>query len=282
MRSCAGSPSTSTGEKVTVPTWRARDVTREIDVVEEVARFRMEDVPFTYPLRREMFGSLTRNQRFQRRVEDISVRVRLLGGRTRPDLVERDPDREALRLLEPYQRRARCAADVAAPGPVDAARRNVELGLERIALFEVARVYLPSGAPLPTERIHVAAIAQGGFARAKGVVEALARALDFEAPFRAAPHDCSTRRGRGAATTGGLVGSASPVAAWRVSGAASSSSSTSSRLPRMNPCSSDDVGAYPRRAPGSCVRRSTSTCRCRPPGAPRGRLPGRSSGKPAS
>ncbi|HKG09558.1 MAG TPA: phenylalanine--tRNA ligase subunit beta, partial [Gaiellaceae bacterium] len=37
---------------VTVPTWRARDVTREIDVVEEVARFRLEKVPFTLPLRR--------------------------------------------------------------------------------------------------------------------------------------------------------------------------------------------------------------------------------------
>jgi Phenylalanyl-tRNA synthetase beta subunit len=39
-----------------VPTWRARDVTREIDVVEEVARFRLEDVPFTLPERRAMFG----------------------------------------------------------------------------------------------------------------------------------------------------------------------------------------------------------------------------------
>src|SRR5262249_55847974 len=37
------------GDSVVVPTWRARDVTREIDVVEEVARFRLEDVPFTLP-----------------------------------------------------------------------------------------------------------------------------------------------------------------------------------------------------------------------------------------
>ena len=34
---------------VTVPSWRARDVRREIDVVEEVARFRLEDVPATLP-----------------------------------------------------------------------------------------------------------------------------------------------------------------------------------------------------------------------------------------
>ena len=126
-----------------------------------------------------------------------------------PSLVERDPDREALRLLEPISAELAVLRTTLLPSLVDAARRNVELGLERIDLFEVARVYLPSGAPLPTERIHVAAIAQGGFARAKGVVEALARALDFEAPFRAAPHELF-HPSRSAATTGGLVGELHP------------------------------------------------------------------------
>src|SRR5947207_2274091 len=56
---------------VVVPTWRARDVTREIDVVEEVARFRLEDVPFTLPKRREMFGTLTREQQLRRRVAEV-------------------------------------------------------------------------------------------------------------------------------------------------------------------------------------------------------------------
>ena len=56
---------------VTVPTWRARDVTREIDVVEEVARFRLDDVPFTLPLRRSMTGRLTREQRLRRLAEDV-------------------------------------------------------------------------------------------------------------------------------------------------------------------------------------------------------------------
>ena len=39
---------------VTVPTWRARDVTREIDLVEEVARTVLDRVPFTLPLRRHV------------------------------------------------------------------------------------------------------------------------------------------------------------------------------------------------------------------------------------
>ena len=48
---------------VTVPTWRARDVTREIDLVEEVARVVLDRVPHTMPLRRSVAGHLTREQR---------------------------------------------------------------------------------------------------------------------------------------------------------------------------------------------------------------------------
>ena len=57
--------------EVAAPTWRARDVTREVDVVEEVARLRLDDVPFTLPARREMFGALTAAQRLRRRIEDL-------------------------------------------------------------------------------------------------------------------------------------------------------------------------------------------------------------------
>ena len=74
VRACsAGSASTADGEDVVVPTWRARDVTREIDVVEEIARFRLEDVPTRCRARREMFGRLTREQALRRRVEDVLV-----------------------------------------------------------------------------------------------------------------------------------------------------------------------------------------------------------------
>ena len=60
-------------DRVTVPTWRARDVTREVDLVEEIARVRLDEVPFTLPRRSEMFGSLTPVQRFRRRIEDVLV-----------------------------------------------------------------------------------------------------------------------------------------------------------------------------------------------------------------
>ena len=58
---------------VTVPTWRARDVTREIDLVEEIARTVLDSVPHTTPLRRDVAGHLTKDQRLRRLVEDVLV-----------------------------------------------------------------------------------------------------------------------------------------------------------------------------------------------------------------
>ena len=196
------------GKQVTTPTWRARDVTREVDVVEEIARFRLAAVPFTYPLRRAMFGRLTRDQRFRRRVEEVLTGLGFSEVYT-PSLVERDPDSEALRLLEPISAELAVLRATLLPSLVDAARRNAELGNERIDLFEIARVYLPSRGPLPIERIHVAGITQGAYSRAKGLVEALARALKFEAPFRAEVH-LLFHPSRSAATTGGVVGELHP------------------------------------------------------------------------
>ncbi len=65
---------------VTVPTWRARDVTREVDLVEEVARVVLDRVPHTMPLRRFVAGHLTAEQRFRRALEDVLVGAGFTGG----------------------------------------------------------------------------------------------------------------------------------------------------------------------------------------------------------
>ena len=53
-------------------------------------------------------------------------------------------------------------------GLVEAARVNVDAGNEGIRLFELARVYLPTGEQLPEERWRVGGIAEGGFEAAAG------------------------------------------------------------------------------------------------------------------
>jgi phenylalanyl-tRNA synthetase beta chain len=190
------------GERVVVPTWRARDVTREIDVVEEVGRFRLEDVPFRLPRRRAMFGRLSKAQRVRRRIQDVLVGFGYSEAYTW-SLLPEDPDPNAVRLQEPISSEQAVLRTALIDGLTASAERNLDVGNEEIALFELAHVYLPSGEQLPEERWHVAGIAQDGFAFAKGTVEGLYAALGIEPTFE--PANDLRRPGRGARTPEGWV-----------------------------------------------------------------------------
>ncbi|MCY4085528.1 MAG: phenylalanine--tRNA ligase subunit beta [Actinomycetia bacterium] len=168
------------GWSVTTPTWRARDVTREVDIVEEVARVHgLEKIPFTLPARRQMFGQLTQEQRLRRLVEDVMVGAGFSEAYTW-SLVGRDANPDALRLPTPLSAEHAMLRTTLVEGLIDAARRNLDAGNERVALFEIARVYLPTGEPLPEERWRLGAIVEGGYGRAKGAVEAVHAALKLE------------------------------------------------------------------------------------------------------
>ncbi|MGZ4399125.1 MAG: phenylalanine--tRNA ligase subunit beta, partial [Gaiellaceae bacterium] len=171
---------------VTVPTFRARDVTREIDVIEEVARVHLDEVPFTLPARRAMWGRLSREQRLRRQIEDVLVGLGLSEAYTF-SLVEEDADPRALRLPEPLSAEHAVLRTSLLRGLVASAQRNLDAGNAGIALFEIARVYLASDQELPEEPVRVGAVLEGGFSRAKGVVEALFRALHAEPRFRPEP-----------------------------------------------------------------------------------------------
>ena len=164
---------------VTVPTWRARDVTREIDLVEEVARVVLDRVPHTMPLRRSVAGHLTREQRHRRLVEDVLVGSGFSEAYTW-SLVAADPDPSALRLADPMSGDQAILRTTLLDGLIAAARENVDAGNDGIALFELARVYLPSGEALPEERWRVGGIVDGGFTTARGAVEAIYGALHLE------------------------------------------------------------------------------------------------------
>jgi phenylalanyl-tRNA synthetase beta chain len=193
---------------VIVPTWRARDVTREADVVEEIARVHLDEIPFTLPVRTAMFGRLTPEQRLRRTVEDALAGAGFDEAYTW-SLAADDPRPDALRLPEPLSAEHAVLRTSLLPGLVDAARRNLDAGNERIALFEIARVYLPSAEALPDERRHVGAIAEGGFARAKGAVETLFAALGAELTAERTRRD-ELHPGKAAAVPGGWVGELHP------------------------------------------------------------------------
>jgi phenylalanyl-tRNA synthetase beta chain len=194
--------------EVTVPSWRARDVTREVDLVEEVGRFRLDEIPFTLPKRRAMFGRLSEQQRLRRLVEDVLVGAGLSEAYT-SSLVAEDLDLDAIRLPERLSAEQAVLRTTLLPSLIDAVRRNLDAGNEEIGLFELARVYLPRSEPRPREPWHVAAVVDGGFERAKGMVEVLYAALRLKPRFGRGEHPL-LHPGKTARLAAGVVGELRP------------------------------------------------------------------------
>jgi phenylalanyl-tRNA synthetase beta chain len=187
---------------IVTPTWRARDVTREADLVEEVTRiYGLERVPFTLPLRSAMRGRMTKEQRLRRVVEDALVGAGFCEAYT-SSLVPEDPHPNAIRLPDPLSSEQAVLRTTLLPSLISAAERNVHARNEDIALFEIARVYLPADEPLPDERWHLGGIVEGGFARAKGAVEVVHAALHLS-PEVARTRDPKLHPGKAAALTSG-------------------------------------------------------------------------------
>jgi phenylalanyl-tRNA synthetase beta chain len=195
---------------VTVPTWRASDVNREIDLIEEVARVHgLEKIPFTLPIRSAMFGRLTPDQRLRRLVEDVLVGAGFSEAYTL-SLSASDPDGRALRLPDPLTSEHAVLRTTLLHGLVAAARHNVNMGNDEIRLFEIARVYLPAD-DLPDERRRVSGIAAGGFSVVRGAIETLFRTLKVEPTFERAELPF-LHPGKGARVQGGWLGELHPTA----------------------------------------------------------------------
>jgi phenylalanyl-tRNA synthetase beta chain len=139
---------------VTVPPERHYDVTREVDLIEEVGRLHGFDrhLPTTLPETSERIGGLSREQRLRRRAEDA---LRDLGfdqivgwsftdpaefGRLR--LGEGDPRSNPVLLANPLSEDQSAMRTTLLGSLLDAASRNLARGRDAVALFESGGVYL--------------------------------------------------------------------------------------------------------------------------------------------
>ena len=177
-------------------------------MVEEIARERLEAVPFTLPERREMFGALTPLQRLRRRVEDVLAGLGLTETYT-PSLRPDDRDPNAWRLPEPISAELAVLRTSLLPSLVDAAGRNVELGAEDVALFEIARVFLPE-ASCPTS---TCTSPRSSTAAGAGRKASSRRSTPRSTPSRASsgPSDDLLHPGKAATLGSGLVGELHPA-----------------------------------------------------------------------
>jgi phenylalanyl-tRNA synthetase beta chain len=150
------------GLDVLVPAFRRNDVTREADLVEEVARIDgLEKLPATLPARRGSAGRLSTAQRLRRRAVDALVGRGMYetvgwsfteaGLADRLRLAPDDPRRRFVVLENPMSEDHSVLRTTLAGALLDAARHNAARGRPDLALFEAGTVYLDEGAKLPHE-----------------------------------------------------------------------------------------------------------------------------------
>jgi phenylalanyl-tRNA synthetase beta chain len=239
------------GLDVGVPALRRQDVTREVDLIEEVARIDgLERLPATLPARRGAAGRLTHAQRVRRAAEDA------LAGRglheivgwsfTEPSLLDRLrlPADHAMRGVVALENPLSDGQSIMRPtllgSLLDAARHNVARNGPDVAIFESGTVYRVDenpAHPLADEHHALGALLTGELVprswrggpgeadlfAAKGLLEALLdrfhvewsvepRAWPFLHPGRSAAVLACAHQGAGGRTLG-FLGEVHPLVA---------------------------------------------------------------------
>jgi phenylalanyl-tRNA synthetase beta chain len=140
--------------EVTVPPDRHYDVTREIDLIEEVARVHGidEHLPTTLPAVAGRVGGLGRQQRLRRRAEDglrdlgfdqvVGWSFTDPGEPARLRLPLDDLRSASVLLSNPLSEEQSAMRTMVIGSLLDVASRNLARGTERVALFEAGSVYL--------------------------------------------------------------------------------------------------------------------------------------------
>jgi phenylalanyl-tRNA synthetase beta chain len=196
---------TADGLDATVPHFRRNDVTREADLIEEVARIDgVDNLPATLPLRRGASGRLTPWQQLRRKTADTLVGAGLhevIGWSwSPPELADRlrlpadDHRRQALAVENPMSAEHSLLRTTLLGGLLDVAQRNVTRGIADVAIFESGAVFVPSDArDLPHEP-HTLGVLLTGALRPATWVEPRPPKADFFAAKGVLAHLLDTLR----------------------------------------------------------------------------------------
>ncbi|HZZ71558.1 MAG TPA: phenylalanine--tRNA ligase subunit beta [Pirellulales bacterium] len=175
--------------EVIPPSWR-QDLTREIDLIEEVARIHGYDqipedvrVPMA-PSQRSLRDRVLAKARTVLAAAGFDEALTL-------SVVEGDwseafspwSKEPALALQTPILRRADALRRSLAPSLLGARKTNESLSNTHCELFETAKIYLARDAQLPEEKLLLSLVSSRDYGELKGVVEALLAALHVSMPL---------------------------------------------------------------------------------------------------
>ncbi len=188
---------------VKVPSWRKYDVTREIDLIEEVVRiYGMKNVVSTYPL---MHSEIERNFDYDRlnEVREFLTSLGLNEAINYSFIGEKLYGyfglsiENLIKIANPLSEEWVYMRDKVFPSLVQNAVLNINRNEKDVLLFEVAKVFESRGEKLPEEPLHLGILLTGrvseglfgerkvDFYDLKGVVESLFEFLKIEGEFKA-------------------------------------------------------------------------------------------------
>ncbi|MBW1921960.1 MAG: phenylalanine--tRNA ligase subunit beta [Deltaproteobacteria bacterium] len=198
--------------QVRPPAFRV-DITREVDLVEEVARMEgYQKIPVTFPRLRGGAGPLSRDLVLRDRVRAAMVGFGfseiITYSFVSPEALDilhgpgQDPSTEAVKLLNPLSSEQSVMRTSLLPGLLAAMKNNALRGEKEIKIFEWGKVFrVTAEGPLPEERPFLGVLMMGVFQRKawyntlravdfydmKGVAEAILQEIGVgEAVFRKA------------------------------------------------------------------------------------------------
>ncbi len=176
---------------VIAPSWR-RDLTREIDLIEEVARiYGYEAIPEDVSVPMAPSAKRREDRVFEKIRHaltasgiDEAMTLSVVDEKT-SSLLSPWTDAEPLRSSMPVIRGADYLRRSLMPSLLAARRTNEALANTEIELFEIAKVYLPRVGELPSEEIMLAITSGRDYAAIKGIIESLAVELKINDPLEA-------------------------------------------------------------------------------------------------
>ena len=193
---------------VTVPTFRV-DVTRDIDLVEEIARLEgYNNIPTTFPridtAERRSNPALDLRDRVRQLMtgfgftEAINYSFHSLQSPEQLKIPSGDDRRRMVRVLNPLTEDQAAMRTTLVPGLLESVRRNLSWGTRDLKLFEIGKVFFAAGTPaeLPEEVEMLGALWTGvrrpaawlckpepcDFYDLKGAAEGLLHTLGFKHP----------------------------------------------------------------------------------------------------
>jgi len=218
------------GSRVSIPLFRATDIYREIDLIEEIARVHgYHKIAAAMPNTSFPGKGVDEEDLFHQRVKEIMAGCGLTEAQTDSmvgpkdlELAGLDPDK-TLRIANPLVVDQSCMRTMLSPGLFKVIQHNLNRQLENVFIFELGKTYHPSANKLPDEKWVLAGAAVGSpflsaldkmqvdYSYLKGVLENLLSALGVKGVnFTDAGHHL-LQPGRAARVEGlGIIGELHP------------------------------------------------------------------------